>query len=311
VNGHPTAQTIINSSQRTAGAKHLYSLVSGEVVEYPDQPAAVNAFLARVTAAVNDLAVSPAELLSLVYGTENPILDTTTQPGRAIVTKAVFENPVYRVLADLVGRKQLLAAGQTPEQASAAYTVSVKDASAQLGLTESSVRTAINNRKLSAVKRNGDWYIRPESIASYKVSNRGRKKVAIDSSEADPAESNAATQPSGAAAEHGVSVICGSMPGGSLDVRIANAELVVDHRIGHTVSGHFPSGWTRAAVKTTTSNGVRVFELEPAVVMDAELPHELKHLGFMVAGEFKVVKKHNATKTAVEVWKKYAGNSPV
>jgi hypothetical protein len=306
-----TKSSIIDGSHRPEGAKHLYSLVSGEVVEYPDQPAAVSAFLARVLAAVNDPAVSPAELLALVYGAENPILDTTTQPGRAIVTKAVFENPMFRVLADLVGRKQLLAAGQTPEQAVAAYTISVKDAAAQLGLTESSVRTAINNRKLSAVKRNGDWYIHPNSVASYKVSNRGRKKAALDPLEADRAEVNAPAQAGGAAAKHGVTVFCGSAPGGSLAVRIANAELVVDHKKGNTVVGHFPPGWTRAAVRTTTSNGVRVFELEPAAAMDAELPHEVQHLGFMVAGEFKVVKKHNATKAAAEVWKKYAGNSPL
>jgi hypothetical protein len=304
-----TKPSIINGSHRKAVTKHLYSLVSGEVVEYPDQSATVNAFIARVTAAVNDPAVSPAELLALVYGTENPILDTTTQPGRAIVTKAVFENPVYRVLADLVGRKQLLAAGQALPQAAMAYTMSVKDTSTALNLTESSVRTAIHNRKLSAVKRNGDWYVHPNSVASYKVSNRGRKKAAPDSSEAKPVEPSVAVQPSDAAAEHEVNVICGSMPGGSLAVRIVNGELVGVIKTGHLVSGQFPPGWTKAAVKTTTGNGVRVFELEPEAATDAELPHEVRHLGFMVAGEFKIVKKHNATKAAVEVWKKYAGEA--
>jgi hypothetical protein len=276
---------------------NTYALLSGEVVEYPNQPAAVNAFLARVMAAANDATVSPADLLALVYGTENPILDTTGVPGRAIVTKTVFDNPVYRVLADLVGRKQLLVAGQTPEQAAAAYTVSVKDAADQLGLTESSVRTAIVNRKLSATKRNGDWYIRPESVASYKVSNRGRKK-APPAEHAPPAD---------------VTVVCGNKPGGSLSVLIANAELVIDgKKDGNTVLAHFPPGWTRAAVKTTTARGVRVFELEPAgEAADAELSHEVEHLGFTVAGEFKIVRKHNATEAANAVWKRYTGEAVV
>ena len=86
-------------------------------------------------------------------------------------------------------------------------------------------------------------------------------------------------------------------------MRIANAELVVDHKKGHIVFAHFPPGWTRAAVKTTTANGVRVFELEPSAAEDAELDHPVQ--GLMVAGEFKVVKKHNNTKAANEVWKQY------
>jgi hypothetical protein len=211
-----------------------------------------------------------------------------------VVTKAVFDNPVYRVLADLVGRKQLLTAGQTPEQVVAAYAISVKDAADQLGLTESSVRTAITNRKLSAMKRNGDWYIRPESIASYKVSNRGRKKAAPVAR--SPTEHSPPTD--------GVTVICGNKPGGSLSVLIANGELDIVGRNGDEVIAHFPPGWARAAVKMTTSRGVRVFELEPAgEATDAEL--RVEHLGFLVAGEFKIVKKHNSTKAANAAWKGY------
>jgi hypothetical protein len=157
---------------------NTHALISGEVIEYPTQPTPIEAFLSRVRAAVNDPAVSPAGLLALAYGVENPLLDTTTIPGRALVTKAVFENPVYMVFADLVARKQMLADGQTPEQVNAAYTVSVKEASARLKLSEQAIRTAITTEKLSAVKRNGEWYIRPESVDSYKVSNRGRKKSA-------------------------------------------------------------------------------------------------------------------------------------
>ena len=73
---------------------------------------------------------------------KNPILDTTSVPGRAIVTKSVFQNPVYLVFADLVARKQMLALNQSPEQLAAPYTLTVKDAAeSSFGLTESAVRT--------------------------------------------------------------------------------------------------------------------------------------------------------------------------
>jgi hypothetical protein len=272
---------------------NTYALYSGEIIEYPNQPAVVNAFIARATAALNNPAVTPAEMLSLVYGVENPILDTTSQPGRAIVNKAVFDNPVYRVLSDMVGRKQILASGQTFEQVSAPYTVSVKDAADQLGLTESSVRTAITNRKLSALKRNGDWYIRPESVASYKVSNRGRKK--------------AKTANEGASQQHDVPrVLCGSAPGGSLSVRIAGGELTDVSKEGNVTTGNFPAGWTRAAIRTTSPKGAWVFEIEPD-----EGSERVEFLDFEVAGPFKVVRKHNATKPAGEVWKGYAEEATV
>ena len=270
---------------------NTYALLSGELVEYPDQPAAVNAFIARVTAAVNDPNATPAEVLALAYGVENPVLDTRTQPGRAIVTKAVFENPVYRIFGDLVGRKQLFAEGET-DDVTDDYTVSVKEAAQQLGLTESSVRTAIAGRKLSAVKRNGDWYIHPLSVASYKVSNRGRKKAVPAERPTDPAE---------------VRVRCGSAPGGSLAVRIAGADIVVEGKKGSTVFAHFPANWARAAVKMTTDSGVRVFELEPAPGESGEV----EHLGLSVTGPFKVVKKHNVVKAATAVWKHYSGSVAV
>ena len=93
-----------------------------------------------------------------------------------MVTREAFENPVYRVMTELLFRKELAVANQTVDTVAAAHTVSVKEAARQLGITEASVRAAIAGRKLAAWMRNGQWYLRPESVASYKVSNRGRKK---------------------------------------------------------------------------------------------------------------------------------------
>jgi excisionase family DNA binding protein len=153
-----------------------YLLASGETLEYLPPPPDVAAFLERVRSAANDPAVSPNQMIELIYGLENPLLDKTMLPGRAMVTRAVLDNPVYHIMIDMLFRKRLAAANQTLDQVAATHTISVREAARRLGITESSVRAAITARKLAAWMRNGQWYLRPESVASYKVSNRGRKK---------------------------------------------------------------------------------------------------------------------------------------
>jgi uncharacterized protein YunC (DUF1805 family) len=258
-----------------------YLLSSGEVIEYPTPAPHVAAFIGRVKAAAESPDAKPAALLALVYGTENPILDVTSQPGYAMIGAKQLADPLYHVLADMVFRAQLRAVGQTAEDVYATYTVSVAEAAEQLGITVASVRAAITARKLAAVMRNGQWYLRPESVASYKVSNRGRKKAAVEPATAD------------------VQVRCGSAEGGSLSVRIVGGELKVDAKKGDAVLAHFPAGWSRALLKATTKQGVRVFELEPAPGESGEV----EHLGLYARGPFRVVKTHTATRTANAVWK--------
>jgi hypothetical protein len=154
---------------------NTYTCASGEIITYPDPAPDVTAFLARVRAAADDPAVDRNQLIELIYGLENPLLDKGILPGRAMVTKAVFANPIYHIMSDLLFRKELAARNQTPDVVAAAHTVSVRDAAKQLGITEASVRAAITARKLAAWMRNGQWYLRPESVAAYKVSNRGQK----------------------------------------------------------------------------------------------------------------------------------------
>ena len=151
-------------------------LTTGETLTYPDPPPEVAAFLARVRSAATDPTVTVDGLIELIFGVGNPLLDTTILPGRAMVTQKAFDNPVYHILTDLLFRKELAVRNMPPEVVAATHTVSVKDAARQLGITESSVRAAITARKLAGWMRNGQWYLRSESIASYKVSNRGRKK---------------------------------------------------------------------------------------------------------------------------------------
>ena len=154
-----------------------YTLMSGETITYPEPPPAVAAFLARVQSAAEDPAVDQDAMIRLIYSAENPLLDTTMLPGRAMVTKATLANPVYLIMVELLGVKRIRLNLLDPVAAAACYTVSVKEAAEQLGITPNAVRAAITARKIAAHLRNGEWYTRPESVAAYKVSHRGRKRT--------------------------------------------------------------------------------------------------------------------------------------
>jgi hypothetical protein len=157
---------------------NAYTMLSGETVQYPDSPAEVASFLAKVRLAAANPNVSVNQLTELIYSSENPLLDTTILPGRAMVTKKVFENPVYHIMADQIGVKQIQLGLVKKEDWDTQFTISVPEAAEQLGITPGAVRAAITAKKLAAHFRNGQWYVNPNSIASYKVSNRGRKKSA-------------------------------------------------------------------------------------------------------------------------------------
>ncbi|HEV3385113.1 MAG TPA: hypothetical protein VG097_09865 [Gemmata sp.] len=75
---------------------NTYTMLSGETVQYPDPPFEVANFLAKVRLAAGDPNVNVNQLTELIYSPENPLLDTSILPGRAMVTKKIFENPVYQ-----------------------------------------------------------------------------------------------------------------------------------------------------------------------------------------------------------------------
>jgi|SRR5262245_1936193 len=160
------------------GAKMAsYTALSGETIRFPDPDPVTADFLARARVAASDLTVSINDMIELVYGPDNPLLDKTILPGRPMVTKAVFVNPVYHVLADLIGVKRVQLGLLDMAAARAAYTLSVPEAAKRLGITPAAVRAAITGKRLGAIYENGQWWLRPESVASYKVSNRGPKRA--------------------------------------------------------------------------------------------------------------------------------------
>jgi hypothetical protein len=250
----------------------IYTTLNGYKIELGELEQPHAEFLARVEAAVADSKTKLPQVIALVYGAENPILDQHRLPGRSMVTQAVLDNPLYHVLCDLIGRKEVACGAVDLEKAHAAYTVDVPTAAKQLDITLPAVRAAIDSRRLPAVYRGGQWWLRPEAIASFVVSKAGRpkklQKLPI------------------------VTAKVGGSKGASLSVRINDGKMF---------GGQFSNGWTTAIIKTTSDAGTRAFVIEPSTDTDS-----IEHGELFIRGGFKIVKKLNQTAAAQAEWKSWA-----
>lgn len=150
-----------------------YTTLAGETVEYRRPEPALAAFLARVVDAAHDPGVTESAMIDLLYGPENPLLDTSIIPGRGVVTKAAFEHPVYRVLQDLLGRKRVQVGTLDLAASDARHTVSVTEAAERLGVHPSAVRQALQTGRLAGRKVGGTWLTTEEALASFRVVRRG------------------------------------------------------------------------------------------------------------------------------------------
>jgi excisionase family DNA binding protein len=242
-----------------------HELLDGNSISYEPPPAGeLAAFLDRVRAAVDDPTITERALLDLVYGTENPLLDRVQFPGRAVVTLTAYENPIFLVMLDLVGRKGIASGTLDLEAAHARYTMTVAEAAAQLGVTPGAVRQAIGAGKLPSIKKHGVHLLDPETVGAYHVSRRGPK-------------------PGGTPLE----VRCGSLKTGArLSVK-APRELAGRLKMGDVVTGR-AEGWRRIAVLMGNGDKARLFVLEPAASLN-----EIVFEGFFVRGRFEIVEKDN------------------
>ncbi len=267
-----------------------YQLLSGEKIQYPEPNGQVAKFLERVRGASENHAVSIYQMIDLVYGLDNPILDKNLIPGRAMVTQVVFENPLYRVMSDYVGRKRIQLGLVDIEAVKACHTVSVQEAAEKLGITPVAVRQAIKSRRLDGMLINGQWWLRQEGINAYRVSNRGpkRKELQRELSSSSGEDDSA------------VLVRVGAAGGLSLSVRVNGGEVLKEGSGGW---GKLSSGWESALVRLATKAGIRVIEIKPALGQEIET---IEHGKMFVRGQFEIVKRHNSTEKANELWKSFA-----
>lgn len=250
-----------------------HTTIAGEVLEYPHPDAELARFLARVRTAAEDPRVSEHELVDLIYGSENPLLDHTIFKGRGAVTLKAFENPVYHVMLDLLDAKRVQVGTLVPERAGARYTMPVADAAAELGITPSAVRQAVERGQLAAWKANARMLLLdPQSVRTYRehVTRRGPR-------------------PSPA-----LSLRMGNKPGLSFRVKAPNLELIREEPLeggGKAIDGVVHS-FTRAAIAMSwTTRGEKKNVM--LVIAPAEAPYEVKREDFDVTGNFRIVEKVN------------------
>ncbi len=153
-----------------------YTTIAGEEIAYPTPAPDVAALLSALVDAVNDPIVSESEIIELIYGKENPLLRQDVLPHHGVVTKEVFDNPLYHVMTDLLGRKRVQLGTLNVDKALSQYTMTVSEAAEELGIHPSAVRQAIKTRRLAGVKKGSQYFLRPLSVRSYKVSQRGPKR---------------------------------------------------------------------------------------------------------------------------------------
>lgn len=164
-----------------------YTLLTGRKVRLSTwKRPEVDAFLERLRSMIASEHITEQQMIGLAYSTENPILDSTFFPTRALVTKDTLADPAYQVLTDLLARKHLAQRGIDPDALAAEYTLSVADASKMLGIHESAVRQAIAARRIpSWVKGNGRLFLSPRSVEAFRIAPRGpmpvdnRREVAL------------------------------------------------------------------------------------------------------------------------------------
>jgi len=154
---------------------NIYTTLEGNTISLDDFEPTIIRFIKSVKTASENPKVTVDNMLSLVYGSKNPILDHDMIPGRAMVTRQVLANPAYEILTDLIGIKEVRFGLLNIEEAHAAHTVDVPTAARQIGVTKQAIRAAIDRGDLYAIRRGGQYWLRPESVASFRVSTRGRK----------------------------------------------------------------------------------------------------------------------------------------
>lgn len=247
-----------------------HTCVNGRAIEY-EPSNAEQKFLDRVAAAVEDPKVKEPDLVALIYGPENPLLES--KAGYSFVTPAAFTNPVYRVLTDLLDRKRVKLGLLNLEKAAARYTITAAQAAEKLGIAASAVRTAVIDGRLPSWMKDGQIYLDPQSVESYEVVRRGRSPQ--------------------------LTVTCGSKDGTSLRVRVAGGELEITNKAKGLIDGTVKQ-WEAVAVITGAKRDgdttYRFWQLKPGG------PERRIELGDLkVVGRFTIEEQKNG-KAASEAW---------
>lgn len=251
-------------------ARFKYTFLSGEDLVVEDAAPDVVAFIKRLTSMVTDPTVTESAFIEVLHGLENPLLDKELMPGRASVTRAIFADPLYHVMQDLLGRKRITLGSLDMNKVRERYSMTVAEAAALRGVHESAIRQAIAAKRLSSVKLEGKHMLDPEQVRQLEGSKRG-----------PPAP---------------LEVVYGSAPGSSFSIR-HDGELTNTKRDGGLRSGEIRQ-WTSASVIAHVGEKARFWRIEPG-------PEQLTIASgpFRISGRFRKVDSTNNAREAVERFK--------
>ncbi len=154
-----------------------YECASGRVIRYPKLARKVQLFLNDVIRNTEREDVLYDDLVTMIYGKGNPLLDHLVFKGYGGVTAEVAADPVYSVMRDQLEKKAIQHGMIVPERDFANLTMTAGEAAKKLGVHETAVVKAIQQGRLrSARKINGRWMIHPDEIGEYRVqTNKSRK----------------------------------------------------------------------------------------------------------------------------------------
>lgn len=260
-----------------------YKTIEGRDLDIGEPSGDLGAYWRLLLGATEDPAVSHNRLIALIYSPENPLMDRDYLPGRGSVTPAVFAQPLYHAMCDLLGRKQAQTGELDLERVAATYTVTPAEASETLGISQNAVRQAVEAGRLGAWKKGGRWFLHHRGVEAYRVGHGGKQR----DGEGLPLDVR----------------IGADGRGDGMKLRHLGAALERDD--GNTHAGRVAAGWARLGVMTTSGvkggeGKARFFVLEPS-----SEPGELEFSGFYVRGAFKVVSHENNARRAAEAWKAF------
>jgi hypothetical protein len=256
--------------------KSSHACINGRVLVFEEPSKEVAAFLDRVRVAASSSKVRENDLIALVYGRENPLLDQTMAPGYSMVTREVFENPIYRVLLDLLDRKRIKLGLLDPVKAAARYTLSVQEAADRVGVQRNAINVAVETGKLPVWVKDGRLYLDPDTLHAYQPEKRGHSSR--------------------------LRIRYGNATGGlSLKFKAAT-ELEEVTSVEEHIKEGWLGKWKRIGVMTgaKSDGSYRFVVLEPGGVLD-----RIGHKQLYVEGRFRVVEKVNLAEEAHEAWKKF------
>jgi len=252
-----------------------YTTIKGETIEFkPSQ--AEKAYIEKLEGAASDSAVTEDQMIDFIWSVDNPVLKNGPNNKKGYADKETYQNLAFRVMLDLEDRKRIKLGSLDLNLSRGKYTLTVPEAALELGIHETSVRKAILNKRLDGWqdKPGSPYFLNPDSVASYKISNRGAR-----------------------AAKQILKARFGNHGGYSFRIK---PDLVDTKRVIEQVIEGRLKPFSGCSVLVCGDKKCTYYELAPG---NEENRIDIKE--FFVTGRFSVKRKINNTRQAREAFKSY------